>query len=229
MRLASPIDRRRTGRPRVRGEATQLAKFTARPVAVVALLAGLSMLAAGCGGGPAHNGVASVGKAKSETTQAGAGASGSAGAAGAASSAGPSSSGPTEMQLLKYAECIRSHGVSDFPDPGPAPGGGFAFGVQPDANPRSPTPQFAAAEKACLKDVPPGLANTTPAQMAASALRYSECMRSHGEPDFPEPNAQGLIKIDPSGILSPNAPQFLQAEKDCENKNNGDFDEEFGG
>jgi hypothetical protein len=128
--------------------------------------------------------------------------------------------------LLKYAVCIRSHGVADFPDPVPATGGGFAFRVKPDADPRSPTPQFQAAEKACQKDVPPGLAKT-PAQMAANALKYTECMRAHGEPDFPEPNAQGMITINPTGILAPSSPQFHRAEKACQDLDNGGFDEEF--
>jgi hypothetical protein len=68
-------------------------------------------------------------------------------AAGGSSSSGQS--GPTDAQLMKYAACIRSHGEPNFPDPGPAPGGGFAFGVEPGLNPRSPSPQFQKAEKDC--------------------------------------------------------------------------------
>lgn len=181
-------------------------------MAVLTVLAALSSLVSACGSGP-QSGVARLGSAKTTTTQ-------SAAPAGSGSSG---SSAPTEVQLLKYAECIRSHGVGDFPDPGPAPGGGFAFGVQPDANPRSPTPQFQAAEKACQKDVPPGLAKT-PAQMAANALEYTQCMRAHGEPDFPEPNAQGMITINPTGILAPSSSQFQRAEKACQQANNGGFD-----
>lgn len=223
---AGPGDRRPVGGPllgiRRRSnhacETGQVTKATVRPAAVLAVLAALSFLVTACGGGPAHSGVASLSNTKTMTTQ-------SIGSAGSSSS---SQAGPTIAQLLKYAECIRSHGVSDFPDPGPAKGGGFAFGVQPDANPRSPTPQFEAAEKACQKDVPPGLAET-PAQMAANALKYTECMRSHGEPDFPDPNTQGMIKINPTGILSPNAPQLQRAEIACQSQNNGGFDEEFSG
>ena len=50
-------------------------------------------------------------------------------------------------------------------------------------------------------------------------------MRSHGEPDFPEPNGQGLIKItNQTGIMDPNSPQFQRAEKACQSANNGGFD-----
>jgi hypothetical protein len=104
---------------------------------------------------------------------------------------------------------MRSRGLSDFPDPVPAQGGGFAFKVEPGLNPQSPSPQFQSAENACHKDVPPGLANLT---------------RSHGEPNFPEPNAQGLIKFTPTGILDPSSPQFQKAQTDCEKANNGGFD-----
>jgi hypothetical protein len=119
----------------------------------VAALASWSFLVAACGGGTAHNGVASLGKAKATTTQPSA-------PTGPTSSA---SSGPTEAQLLKYALCMRSHGLSNFPDSSPAQGGGFAFRALPGLNPRSPSPQFQAATKACQNDVPPRLVNLTPA------------------------------------------------------------------
>jgi hypothetical protein len=134
------------------------------------------------------------------------------------------------VQLLKYAECIRSHGVSDFPDPVPAAGGGFAFRVAPGIDPRSPSPQFLSAEKACQKDVPPSLASLTPAESEANALKYSECMRSHGEVDFPDPNGQGMITItNPTGVMGPRSPQFQKAEKACQSLDNGLFAERVSG
>ena len=195
----------------------QVTKATTPPAAVLAVLAALSFLVTACGGGPVHSGVASLPNPKTTTTEPS--------AAPGSSSSGQS--GPTEAQLLKYADCIRSHGEPNFPDPGPARGGGFAFGVTPGLNPRSSPPQFQKAEKDCQKDVPPSLANSTPAQMAANALKYTDCMRSHGEPNFPDPNGEGMITIDPSGILDPNSSQFQKAENECQGQNNGDFDEQF--
>jgi hypothetical protein len=193
-------------------------KATPRPpVAVLAVLAALSFPVTACGGGPAHNAVASFGNAKTTTTQ-------SSAPAGSNSSG---QSGPTQAQLVKYAVCMRSHGLSDFPDPVPSPLGGFAFhyhatpGSQLDPN----SPQFQSATKACQKDVPPSLANLTPAQMAANALKWTDCMRAQGEPDFPDPNGQGLIRItNQTGIMDPNSPQFRKAEKACQSQNNGGFD-----
>ena len=66
-----------------------------------------------------------------------------------------------------------------------------------------------------------------PARMAANALKYTDCMRSHGEPNFPDPNGEGMITINPTGILDPNSSQFQKAEKECQGQNNGDFDEQF--
>ncbi|HTW06468.1 MAG TPA: hypothetical protein VME46_03105 [Acidimicrobiales bacterium] len=194
-----------------------MTKTTVLRGAVVVVLAALGFFMASCGGSPAHNGVAGLGQAETATTRSSA----------PAGSGSPGQSGPTEVQLLEYAKCIRSHGVSDFPDPAPVAGGGYAFRVQPDANPRSPTPQFQAAENACEKDVPPSLAKLTPAQMMANALKYAVCMRAHGEPDFPDPNGQGMIKINPTGAMSPSSPEFQRAEKACQNLDNGSFDEEI--
>jgi hypothetical protein len=47
------------------------------------------------------------------------------------------------QEALKYAACIRSHGVPNYPDPKAASGGGIELGGSPDS------PQFNAAQKAC--------------------------------------------------------------------------------
>ena len=39
---------------------------------------------------------------------------------------------------LKFSQCMRSHGVPDFPDPTFPPGGGIIEGVGPGVNPQSP-------------------------------------------------------------------------------------------
>jgi RimJ/RimL family protein N-acetyltransferase len=49
------------------------------------------------------------------------------------------------------------------------------------------------------------------------ALAYSRCMRSHGVPDFPDPNSQGnlVIQGSPGSDLAPGAPAFQAALKAC--------------
>jgi hypothetical protein len=57
------------------------------------------------------------------------------------------------QQSLRYAACMRSHGVPNFPDPKRGPGGeGTLLTIGPDVNPNSP--MFKAAQKACQKLVP---------------------------------------------------------------------------
>ncbi len=43
--------------------------------------------------------------------------------------------------------------------------------------------------------------------------QLAACMRSHGEPSFPDPNAQGVIS---SGSIDPGSPQFQQAMQACQ-------------
>ncbi len=48
----------------------------------------------------------------------------------------------------------------------------------------------------------------------SQGLKFAACMRSHGEPDFPDPAANGSITL-PSG-MNAESPQFQKAEKDCQ-------------
>src|SRR5258705_6200528 len=49
-----------------------------------------------------------------------------------------------------------------------------------------------------------------------SVYRFSACMRSHGVPNFPDPQVSGRglsLTIDSRNGLNPNAPQFKAAQK----------------
>lgn len=48
------------------------------------------------------------------------------------------------------------------------------------------------------------------------AVAYSHCMRSHGVPNYPDPNSQGNIVITPANHLTQGSPQFQSANKACE-------------
>jgi hypothetical protein len=56
--------------------------------------------------------------------------------------------------LLKFAKCMRDHGISDFPDPQPNGGLRIKAGQGSDLDPNSPT--FRAAQQACKKYLPGG-------------------------------------------------------------------------
>lgn len=45
------------------------------------------------------------------------------------------------------------------------------------------------------------------------AVSYAQCMRSHGEPSWPDPTIQGNFLLPPS--LAPFSPQFRSANKAC--------------
>ena len=49
----------------------------------------------------------------------------------------------------------------------------------------------------------------------AQMQKFSSCMRSHGEPNFPDPNAQGQITASPSSGLDPSSAQFQKAMQTC--------------
>jgi hypothetical protein len=61
-------------------------------------------------------------------------------------------------------------------------------------NPNSPTVQAASA--ACQKyAVASPVSPAVAAQVQDEQLEFAQCMRSHGEPDFPDPSASGGFSI----------------------------------
>ena len=50
---------------------------------------------------------------------------------------------------------------------------------------------------------------------------FSECMRSHGEPKFPDPNSQGVVSSLVQLGIDPNSPQFQAAQRSCAHLANG--------
>jgi hypothetical protein len=89
---------------------------------------------------------------------------------------------------------MRSHGVPNFPDP--SPGGGLEITPKSGVDPQSPS--FQAAQEACAKFQPggPGFPKTSES-LKQKALKFAECMRVHGEPNFPDPSLTS-----PKGAMS---------------------------
>jgi hypothetical protein len=61
-------------------------------------------------------------------------------------------------------------------------------------------------------------ASPTPASKSNGPAAYSECMRSHGVPKFPDPDSQGhlMIRVGPGTGLDPNSPAFRAAQRTCQ-------------
>jgi hypothetical protein len=132
-------------------------------------------------------------------------------------SAAGSPGGSAKGSPLAYSRCMRTHGISHFPDPNAQ--GDLSISAGPGTGIDPNSPQYKAADQACRSLMPGN--NLSPAQQAtarAAALRYSQCMRTHGIPDFPDPNSQGGIgiKVQPGSDLDPNNPRFKAANSTCQ-------------
>jgi len=140
---------------------------------------------------------------------------------GLGGSGGSASAAPvTYPQELALAQCMRSHGLPDFPDPEPS--GGFSASVLSTFD----TSQGQAAYGACrhlLAGGGPSIAQLQQQEQQAQQklqqllpelLKFSQCMRGHGVPKFPDPTSTGL-DLNGSGI-NPRSPQFQAAMTACQ-------------
>lgn len=175
-----------------------------RSAALLAALVTLGTGLAGCGGG-----------SPKASSIAGCSPSGCSSASASAS---------VEAMAVKFAECVRSHGIPDFPDPTIGSNGLPNFPHRSDKNATTDSPAGHAAEQACQQDLP-HLGPQTPAAKAganAAAVKYATCMRSNGVPTFPDPAGQGVIQIsNATGTLDPSSPAFQKAHTACKSLDNG--------
>jgi hypothetical protein len=114
----------------------------------------------------------------------------SSGTAGHTGSASPSQSASSSGMAvgIAYAQCMRSHGVSAFPDPHAGPNGQGAGWLLP-ASVNMASPQFQAATKACGPMPNLGGSSVPPLTAAQQQqyLRWAACIRAHGVPGFKDP------------------------------------------
>jgi hypothetical protein len=166
-----------------------------RPSILSASLLALLLLAA-CSGSSSGPGVASAGTSpKTTTTQTG-----------------------SRGSPLAFSQCMRAHGVKDFPDPDSSGRIGIQAGPGSDLAPDNPT--FQAAQQTC-KSFQPKESPADQQENLQNALKFSQCMRAHGVKDFPDPvqNGQGVgIRISggQGADLDPNNPTFQAAQKACQ-------------
>jgi hypothetical protein len=163
---------------------------------------GLSLLVSACGGSPAKH-VAQLGATTTTTTA----------QSGHSSTAFAGSAQQRRLaSLLAYSHCMRSHGVTNFPDPD-------AQGQFPPFHSDSAASKQASlsANDACKNLLRSGATEGTPhdrQEKFAFALKVARCLRLHGFPKFPDPPDQSL-----SGVgIDPNSTEFQTAETACENE-----------
>ena len=82
--------------------------------------------------------------------------------------------------------------------------------------PPSRTPTTSSPSSSTPTTSPPSSSTTTPGNSPADkAHQYVECMRSHGESNFPE-SVNGYITLSPSSGINPNSPQYQAAQQACQ-------------
>jgi hypothetical protein len=143
-------------------------------------------------------------------------------ACGSSSNPHTTADGGGVAQGIKFADCMRSHGMPTFPDPGDA-GGGIQL-------PQGSSPALEAAVKDC-RALQPGGAGPSQAtgEQKAMMLHLSQCMRAHGVSGFPDPVSS--LPSSPAGLslvfglrgaviaipntIDPQSPTFKQGAKVC--------------
>lgn len=132
-------------------------------------------------------------------------------------------------QALAFSQCMRAHGVPDFPDP-QSSNGGNAISINGSGASLDPnSPQFQSAQTACKKYLPTNVTTGSgpSAKDRQAMLAFAACMRTHGVPDFPDPNfsnggggfvVQGGGPNDVPADMKPDSPQFQTAFAACKSK-----------
>jgi hypothetical protein len=169
----------------------------ARTTAAITAMAGIALLTAACSSSPSPTG-----------------AGGSPKAAGAASSP-PASVSPA----LAFTQCVRTHGVPNYPDPD-------SSGTIPKETSQQlgvSDSRYQAAQSACQHLLPNGGQPTNARTVAdqRNAVRFAGCMRSHGVPNWPDPtNDGGRVRFNVFGGsvpgLDPSSPQVMAAVHKCQ-------------
>jgi hypothetical protein len=171
---------------------------------VAAALLGLAFVAAACASDPSSPGVAGSGSGTPTT------------ASSTANQGAPTFTAAQKAEELAHSQCMRAHGVTDYPDPDSQGRILIQGGPGSDLNPNSAT--FQNAQKAC-KSLQPQPTAAQQAQAEQAALRVSECMRAHGIKDYPDPSKDGRISISlqagSGGDLNPDNPLFQAAQRVC--------------
>ena len=170
----------------------------ARTAAAIGAVTALALLAVACGGASPS----------------------STGSSGAPNGGGSTSAQSKNSQLLAFANCARSRGVPNFPDP--SGNGKFPTAQQLGVG----GSQLNAAEDACAHLLPAGTNDQFPAAerplVLSRMLNFSRCMRTHGAPNWPDPTVdpEGRPYFPVSGVtgLENNyrlAPQVMTSDGEC--------------
>jgi hypothetical protein len=131
----------------------------------------------------------------------------------------------SEAQMLEigreYAQCVRDHGVVGFPDP-IVDHGRLAMGPEQDGgDPKQALANNPAAEDACqsiMDRLPAAARGHEPpptAEEMQKLLQYSQCMRDHGVPEWPDPGSDGNFPLSAPLEAEGKSPRVLAGFDAC--------------
>ena len=119
----------------------------------------------------------------------------------------------TKASALAYSQCIRAHGVPNFPDPNSS----GEILLTPSVNTDTAAYQSAHNDCKSLEPAPP-VDPAASSQRLAAAVKFATCMRAHGVPDFPDPQgtSNGGIGFSATpGGSDTSSPAFQRADQKC--------------
>ena len=107
---------------------------------------------------------------------------------GSAENGDTTSGSSTGNKAMKFAECMRDNGVSEFPDPD-ASGELTIDGVLNGSSLDPSTPAWKEAIRACKDLQPPGFTgdHDVSDEEQEARLEFAQCIRDNGVEDFPDP------------------------------------------
>jgi hypothetical protein len=202
-----------SGSARVKRRPRRARPPVARLAAAIIAMAALALLAAACGGSPSSEG-----------------------SGGSTNAGGSTTSRSTSSQAVAYAHCMRAHAVPNYPDP--VSGQTLPDGL-PKVGPQQlgvSASQFQAALQACHRLLPSGGGlqqqltecmqnqDCSPAvvqQILTADRTLARCMRTHGQPRFPDPTNGGsgdpYFPISSAGISesASRTPTFTHELNEC--------------
>lgn len=157
---------------------------------LIAALASAALLLAACGGSSKNSG-------------------------GASGNAPGSAAGSSDLtKATKFAQCMRSNGLPDFPDP--QANGEFMFNRTNGSDLDPDSSAYKSALQSCKSLEPAGSASNSGGMSKEDqekTLKFVRCMRSNGVPNMPDPQPGGSLLL--SGDIDPNSSTFKAARQKC--------------
>jgi hypothetical protein len=146
---------------------------------------------------------------------------------GGSSSSDGNTTAANQEKAVKFAQCMRENGVSEFPDPdasGKLTIDGVLNGSSIDPN----SSTWQRATSVCKHLQPPGFTGDGPrsAGQQEAALQFAQCIRENGVPDFPDPASdQPLVDTNriPSSATSRGMSILNAAMQKCGSGHSGEL------